>query len=440
MKKFFLGLAAVVLNTSIAFAANVPVYNWSGFYAGAHGGYAWGKNSVDDSAASTAKMPTFRTDGGFGGVQFGYNFQFAPHWLIGSEFDFSFGNIRDSASSDVVFPINGKDSFDAFGTLRTRFGYVQDRTLVYGTLGAIWLHEKYISSMPIFAPGPTQTSDLSQYKVGWVFGGGVEYAFDTNWSFKLEYLYAAFSKTHDIYPLITHYSDPNLSFVRAGVNYRFGGANIVSGHSATNASAPNWNGSYVGVHGGYGWADSKQVIAAPLSLQQIDLNPTGKFGGFQGGFNWVFAPQWLFGFEVDSSWADMKKSGLETVDPIFIGPVTATAKIKNFGTARLRLGYLANNTLFYGTGGLAYGTEEFSDSSSDSSKVDRLGWVVGGGIEYKLSPDWSAKIEYDYIDFGRFSDNMPAVAWTRTSEVSLSTVKVGLNYSGPIIERFFGGR
>ena len=79
---------------------------------------------------------------------------------------------------------------------------------------------------------------------------------------------------------------------------------------------------------------------------------------------------------------------------------------------------------------------------SSARPTDRLSaWVVGGGVEYKFAPEWSLKAEYLYADLGDFKANVPfIVGVTRTSDMTLNTVRVGVNYSGPVIERFFSTR
>jgi opacity protein-like surface antigen len=53
---------------------------------------------------------------------------------------------------------------------------------------------------------------------------------------------------------------------------------------------------------------------------------------------------------------------------------------------------------------------------------------------------WSLKVEYLWADLGKFNDTRPAFAQGRVTDLNVNTVKVGINYSGGIIERFFGGR
>lgn len=449
MKKFLLGTALAILSTGAALATDLPTkapniysatpaYNWSGIYGGISGGYAWGDNKITEPSLVTTPTINTKPGGGFGGLQLGYNNHFAPHWLIGGEIDLSAGDIQGDPTFNAPGIFTLQNKFNFFGTARTRFGYVQDRWLVYGTVGAIWLQDKY----KLLDSGSATWVDAQQYHVGWVFGAGVEYAVDNRWSWKLEYLYAPFNRSHDTGQGVTRSWDPSFNVVRVGLNYRFADGAAPASYMPAKAAAPRskWSGSYIGVHGGYGWG--KLGEAQDQLNGTASLKPDGWYGGFQGGYNWLFAPQYLLGFEIDTSFGDMKGSGT------FSGiPNTGNAKIDNLGTARLRLGYLVTpDTLLYATGGAAYAREKFSVTPAVAfeamdTKVDHFGWTIGAGIEWKYAPEWSLKAEYLYADLGTFKDDQFFFLTTgRTSDLTLNTVRVGINYSGPVIERFFAGR
>lgn len=443
MKKFLLGCAAVVFSVGVAGATDLPAkapiykatpaYSWSGLYGGIHAGYGWGKNDIVDPDILGGVTTRYKPAGAFGGVQLGYNNQFSPHWLIGGEVDISGGKIDDTVQPVPGAP--GKNEFNAFGTARTRFGYVQDRWLVYGTAGAIWLQDKY----SFRTGGGAPITDASQYHVGWVFGGGLEYAVDNRWSWKLEYLYAPLDRSHNTIAGRVFSSDADFNLVRVGLNYRFAGDDTAASYMPVKAAAPrsNWNGSYLGLHGGYGWGDLDTVRTAVGGAGNASLKPDGGYGGFQGGYNWLYAPNALLGVEIDSSFGDLKDRALMAGTANVLN-----SKIEDLGTARLRLGYLMTpDTLLYATGGAAYAREKStSPAVGVDTKVDHLGWTVGAGVEYKFAPEWSLKAEYLYADLGTFKDNDQLNAVVTKSDLTLNTVRVGVNYSGPVIERLFNGR
>jgi outer membrane immunogenic protein len=451
MKKILLGCAAAIFSAGIANATDLPAkapniykatpaFSWSGFYAGVHGGYGWVENEISVNIVIPASGGTFKPTGGFGGVQIGYNSQFAPHWLIGGEIDFSGGSLseRMTFSNGTV----GRDKIDYFGSARTRFGYVIDRTLLYATGGVAWMHDKSRNAL-----GAAIFTDSAQSHVGWTIGGGLEYAFDPRWSFKVEYLYASFGKNTDRTGdgAVRRTFDANLNTVKAGVNYRFGEFASPPSYLPAKAVAPRagWNGSYIGVHGGYGWADYHAVDGRFIPAQTGNLNPKGGFGGFQGGANWQFAPNWLLGIETDASFGDLKDNGLTTPGVVALGPLAISTKLQGLGTARARFGCVADNVLVYATGGAAYGREKSTAvflGTPFTSKEDHFGWTVGGGVEYKFAPEWSAKIEYLYLDLGKNRFDSRSPIFMKNSDITANTVKVGINYSGPVIERFFTGR
>ena len=140
-------------------------------------------------------------------------------------------------------------------------------------------------------------------------------------------------------------------------------------------NAYSWAGPYLGSNLGYAWGG-------------VDNNPTkpsGVAGGAQAGYNWQNG-QFVFGVE-----GDIQASGAEDT--------FAPWKFSNpwFGTARGRAGFAFNNVLFYGTAGLAFGelrAETFGLSETNTN----VGWTAGLGAEMGFAPNWSAKIEYLYVD------------------------------------------
>jgi outer membrane immunogenic protein len=94
-----------------------------------------------------------------------------------------------------------------------------------------------------------------------------------------------------------------------------------------------------------------------------------------------------------------------------------------FGTLRGRLGYAINNVMPYVTGGLAYG-EVKAESGSLSEDKTQLGWTLGVGAEVGLTPNWSAKIEYLYMDLGQRYYSITGVE----NGLESSVLRVGVNY------------
>jgi len=229
-RRFVLGAAGAIAVIASANASElpaaslkevpVPPYNWTGYYIGANGGYAWntgGKlientNLSCDSYSSYSldgntwygcgpyvTKHTLYPDGGFGGGQVGFNWQ-AGRIVYGVEVDFQGAGISDSTTLYPLSPnISGahaESELDWFGTVRGRIGLtVLDRGqgLIYFTGG--------------FAYGGAQTkvwdSFLGSYNqasrsetvTGYAVGAGFEYAWSPAWSVKGEWLYMDMGKT-----------------------------------------------------------------------------------------------------------------------------------------------------------------------------------------------------------------------------------------------------
>ena len=186
-------------------------------------------------------------------------------------------------------------------------------------------------------------------------------------------------------------------------------------------------------------------------------NLDGVVGGGQIGYNWQ-ANVWVFGLEADIQGTSENGSNSASETLAFPGilPIISTGtlnyseKLPWFGTVRGRLGVLANpNWLLYATGGLAYG-EVDTDTTltvgalgvSNNFDTTRVGWTAGGGVEAWLSPNWTAKVEYLYVDLGSFSNTYTGLSAftpvTLSTHVTDNIVRAGLNYhfGGPVATRY----
>ena len=164
----------------------------------------------------------------------------------------------------------------------------------------------------------------------------------------------------------------------------------------------NWTGFYIGGHiGGAFRGDSNNVLGG---------GDDGKFmGGVQGGYDWQFNPNWVFGLEANYSFLDTGSSFAN----------------RGLGSVTGRLGYTWGPSLLYVKGGYAWADSRFTNGFSGNGGRD--GYTVGGGLEYLFTQNWSGKIEYQYYDFGTVNAVAPGVVLTgfRNDE---HTIKAGLNY------------
>jgi outer membrane immunogenic protein len=219
------------------------------------------------------------------------------------------------------------------------------------------------------------------------------------------------------------------------------------------AAAPwSWTGGYVGLNAGYAWGNTGVAAVpnpdfSPQSFGNIAVaspKPSGFIGGGQIGYNWQAGP-WVLGAEVDLSGLNAKSS--ESINPFFSGkrrsPATYSSQYDWLLTARLRAGVtVAQNWLLYVTGGLAVthvndsinGQPDGSTDATWSESKTLYGGVVGGGVEYAFSRNWSAKAEYLYSKFEDTTPPLTAIAHPLTDKPvasfshDLSLVRIGINY------------
>jgi outer membrane immunogenic protein len=137
---------------------------------------------------------------------------------------------------------------------------------------------------------------------------------------------------------------------------------------------------------------------------------------------------WVFGIEGDYSWADITGSS----STCGLGPPhPCGSKIESLGTLRGRIGYAMGTTgnwLPYVTGGLAAGEVNAWTSLLSLSGSDFVsGWTVGGGVEYGIARNWTAKIEYLYVDLGSH-DLFSVFGQPETISFTANIIRGGINY------------
>lgn len=193
----------------------------------------------------------------------------------------------------------------------------------------------------------------------------------------------------------------------------------------------NWTGFYVGGHFGYGDA-SFGPGTNPLPLQGVLLphSSTGLIGGYQIGYNRELANHLVLGVEADTSFTSPTDA-----------PATAQAPfnttIDYVGTLRGRIGYAFGRWLPYATGGLAWGhthvdiNEDPPNTSSIISSVGhyQTGWTAGLGLEFAVSGNWSAKLEYEHVELSRKMYDLSGFGLPGINvDPGVDLFKLGLNY------------
>jgi len=167
-------------------------------------------------------------------------------------------------------------------------------------------------------------------------------------------------------------------------------------------SAYSWTGLYLGGNLGHEWGITSNN----------PTRPSGFAGGAQGGYNWQTG-QLVFGGE-----ADIQLSGANDT--------FAPWKFSNpwFGTLRGRAGYAVNNFLIYGTAGVAFGELSAETVGLQSESHTNVGWTAGIGVEAGIAANWSAKVEYLFVDL---AGNTYGITGT-SNALSASLFRMGVNY------------
>lgn len=199
--KSLLASTVFVSLASSAMAADpaAGVYDWTGFYLGAHGGYV-------STAASIAGFSE-RFNGALAGAHAGYNFIQSGPWVFGAE-------------GDVSYTWNSKDLFglglidagtDWQWSLRARVGYAMDRTMFFGTAG--------MAGTNAFIAIPLIPIKIEDRMMGWTVGAGIEHAFTQNWLVRGEYRYSNYGE----FKPLGFATGINLTehTLRAGISYKF---------------------------------------------------------------------------------------------------------------------------------------------------------------------------------------------------------------------------
>ena len=194
----------------------------------------------------------------------------------------------------------------------------------------------------------------------------------------------------------------------------------------------SWAGFYLGVAGGYGWGTTGQTN----EVTNIGSGTTNSFrGGILGatyGYNWQWGSM-VAGLEGDFSWSGIKTTYNDNGTGFCTGAVTCITNLQSLGTDRVRLGYAWDQWLVYATGGLAYGQVEATccanivGLTTDETKW-RWGYAIGAGVEMMLMQNWSAKIEYLYVDLGDKTNYHTFVPQNESVLVRSNIVRLGLNY------------
>lgn len=205
-------------------------YNWTGFYLGGHGGGA----RVEDRATAVSTNPliisstinSVTSNSALGGGQVGFNYQVGIA-VVGVEADASWTRTTESTGVQPLGPgglVNTTRNISWLGTATARVGVAWDNVLLYAKPGVAGMNARYTSD--ILEAGVSKRQGVSDRRIGWTAGGGIEVGFYGGWSGKVEYAYLDFGTSG--YWLAFPAADPwrRVHMVKAGINKRFGGPDV----------------------------------------------------------------------------------------------------------------------------------------------------------------------------------------------------------------------
>jgi outer membrane immunogenic protein len=201
----------------------------------------------------------------------------------------------------------------------------------------------------------------------------------------------------------------------------------------------DWTGFYLGGNVGAAFMRDNATQAAGPALTTIigtiPVNPVGALGGGQVGFNYEFAP-WVVGIE--AMWSGAVSMSSTTMVSTAPGSAAINESMQDnlfwVASATGRVGYAHDDVLFYVKGGGAWESVKYLQTVGaggaagiqQSFTDTRSGYTVGAGIEYGLTENFSAKVEYDFYDFGSQTYNFAQTPLSISSQVH--QVLAGINY------------
>jgi len=220
-----------------------------------------------------------------------------------------------------------------------------------------------------------------------------------------------------------------------------------------------WTGIYIGGQIGYAWGTQRANVNLPDGSTIFNsYSSEGVIGGGHVGYNYQ-VNQWVLGIEGSVDGTSISKTFIPgTVFPAVLGfpgafGVSYQTSVPIEGSIRGRLGVAWDRVLLYATGGVAFAGVNATYSTpfaSVSQSTTRVGWTVGGGVEYAVTNNWSVFAEYRYSDFGSYSHN-PAAAFTPVGLVAIpvtvnrhftqNQVQVGFSYKfspplAPVVAKY----
>ncbi len=348
------------------------------------------------------------------------------------------------------------------------------------------------------------SNEIPNTRLGWTLGAGVEYALNDHWSVRGEYRYTnfgafsnpgidggAFESTPG---LMGSFLNANrqlaLNQVELGFSYKFSAApepapaaRILKGPAVAFGSPPpvaspaiNWTGFYVGGQTGYAYGANHGAYSYATPGGWVGSDPLigdakGVIVGGHLGYNRQFE-NWVVGVEGSVDGANLVKNSTLAVgnsnnSSNFVingtypaNAVSTTVQSDIQGALRARAGYaFFDRLLTFASAGVALGDFSYQSNiagydnvgffaaANPGQTVLRVGWTVGGGVEWAVNRNWSVRGEYRYADFGSLTDTpnqifYPGSFYSGSRHLDQNQVQFGFNYKfgdaapAPVIAKY----
>jgi outer membrane immunogenic protein len=201
----------------------------------------------------------------------------------------------------------------------------------------------------------------------------------------------------------------------------------------------NWQGFYIGAHGGAARLNASQYHFNEDGIcfegSSCSFTASGGIFGVQAGYNWQ-SRYTVYGIEGDWSWANLDNT--QTLSQLTT-PALVKSRVSWLGSVRGRMGLAIEDTLLYVTGGVAFGGTRsgwaggYNSPSTvccDVQSGNRVGWVAGVGAEHMVTEHWTVRAEGLYYDLGREQQTFTVPGSSYKTEFSheVMVARIGLNF------------
>ena len=423
---------------------------WAGVYVGLFAGGHWSRDrwTSDTTAPADFLGPFNLNANGFsGGLVSGANLQRGNFvWGVETDIGFFTGS-NNFGPLPTLFP--GNADIDSIETklrynahARLRFGYSMGSWLPFIAAGAAYANTRatLTDTTNPTAASPDVTRSITQNRIGYTIGGGVDVAFAPNWIARVEYLHDRYLTSAfglSVEP-DSEYLELNSNTVRAALVYKYDEGNTVLGgifKAPPPSRAQTWAGVYIGAFaGGHSSTDrwSSDSTNPANFAGPFDLKASGFTGGGLIGANVQYGNH-VWGVEADAGFLTGAKTfgELRTQFPNLANIDSIETQMRWNAHARIRKGYSFGQWMPFVATGVAYANTRMAlvtTTRSGSIGLDRIGFSSGGGVDWMFAPNWIARVEYIHDRYASASYEMSVRLDTQHLELSSHIVRGALMY------------